>query len=418
MSTDEILNPFQIALSQFGRAADLLNLDEGMRDLLRTPVLELSVAVPIHMDDGTLKVFRGFRVHHNTSRGPAKGGIRFHPQVDLDEVRALASWMTWKCAVVQIPFGGAKGGVICDPNIMSRSEVENVTRRYTAAIADVIGPDRDIPAPDVNTNAQTMAWIMDTYSMFMGHKVMNIVTGKPVAVGGSLGREAATGRGVMLCTREAARRLGMNLNGARVAVQGFGNVGFHAARLIAELGAKIVAVAEQRGCIYSPQGLDCTKAQAWARNKLDLSEMPGATEITLDEFWALDCDVMVPAALENQITSRNADSIKAKIVAEGANGPTTPMADEILFNKGILVIPDILCNAGGVTVSYFEWVQDIQSHFWTEKRVNEELEAIMVRSFDEVYEKTQANKFDMRTAAYYIAVGRVVEATILRGIWP
>lgn len=418
MSEKEILNPFQIALSQFDRAADHLNLDAGMREVLRTPVMEVQVAVPIHLDDGTLKVFKGFRVQHNIARGPAKGGVRFHPQVDLDEVRALASWMTWKCATVQIPFGGAKGGVICDPTKMSRRELENVTRRYTAAIADVIGPDRDIPAPDVNTNAQTMAWMMDTYSMFMGHKVMNIVTGKPIAIGGSLGREAATGRGVMLTTREACKRINLPMQDARVIVQGFGNVGYHGARLIEEQGSKIVAVADLRGVIYCPKGMPTAKALAWVRNQIDTKDIPGASEITLDEFWGLDCEIAVPAALENQITSKNADLIKARIVSEGANGPTTPAADNILYGKNIMVIPDILCNAGGVTVSYFEWVQDIQSHFWTEKRVNEELEAIMVRSFGDVYDRSQADKFDLRNAAYVIAVGRVAEATMLRGIWP
>ncbi len=414
----EKLNPFEMAQKQFDAAAELLNLDPGLRKVLRNTKRELTVHFPVVMDDGRLEVFTGYRVHHNTARGPTKGGIRYHPDVTLDEVKALAMWMTWKCAVVNIPYGGAKGGVVCNPKKMSQQEIINLTRRYTTEITMMIGPDKDIPAPDVNTNPQIMAWIMDTYSMHVGYSVRAVVTGKPLNIGGSEGRFEATGRGVMLTTREALKRLEMPIEGATVAVQGFGNVGAISAYLLQDEGYKIIAASDSRGGIYNPRGFD---ARDVLRHKQETGSVVGYLDteaISNEELLELECDVLVPAALENQITAENAPRIKAKVVAEGANGPTTPEADDVLFDKGIFLIPDILCNAGGVVVSYFEWVQDLQSFFWREKQINQELERIIVQSFDDVYKIAQERDINMRQAAYVLAVDRVATATMTRGIYP
>jgi len=411
-------NPYEMAQRQFDIAAELLNLDPGLRRVLRNCKRELMVHFPVVMDDGRLEVFTGYRVHHNTARGPTKGGIRYHPDVTLDEVRALAMWMTWKCAVVGIPYGGAKGGVVCDPKKMSQQEIINLTRRYTTEITMMIGPDKDIPAPDVNTNPQTMAWIMDTYSMHHGYSVPAVVTGKPLSIGGSEGRFEATGRGVMFTTREALKRLGMPIEGATVAVQGFGNVGSISAHLLQDEGCKIIAVSDSRSGIYNPNGLDARDVLRFKKETGSVVGYPGADTITNEELLELECGVLVPAALEEVITAENAPRVKAKIVAEGANGPTTPEADAILFDKGVFMIPDILCNAGGVVVSYFEWVQDLQSFFWHEAQINSELKRIMVRSFDEVYSIGQEKGVNMRLAAYVLGVRRVAEATMTRGIYP
>jgi len=411
-------SPFGIAQRQFDIAAELLNLDPGLRRVLRNCKRELMVHFPVVMDDGCLEVFTGYRVHHNTSRGPTKGGIRYHPDVTLDEVRALAMWMTWKCAVVGIPYGGAKGGVVCDPKKMSQQEIINLTRRYTTEITMMIGPDKDIPAPDVNTNPQTMAWIMDTYSMHHGYSVPAVVTGKPLSIGGSEGRFEATGRGVMLTTREALKRLGMPIEGATVAVQGFGNVGSISAYLLQDEGCKIIAVSDSQGGILNPLGLNARDVLRFKQETGTVVGYPEADVISNEEILDLECDILVPAALEGQITAEIAPRIRAKVIAEGANGPTTPEADDILFDKGIFLIPDILCNAGGVVVSYFEWVQDLQSFFWREKQINQELERIMMRSFDEVYSIGQEKGINMRLAAYVLGVRRVAEATMTRGIYP
>src|SRR5216117_1847990 len=377
-------NPFEAMMERFDHAAQLLNLDPGLYKVLRNPEKQIIFSVPIIRDSGELEVFTGYRVLYNTSRGPAKGGIRFDLNVTLEEVKALAAWMTWKCALVNIPFGGSKGGVVCDPASMSLGELERVTRRYTASIIEVLGPDSDVPAPDVNTNERVMAWIMDTYSMHKRHTVTAVVTGKPVEMGGSLGRREATGRGVMFVTREALARLGMSLKGARVAIQGFGNVGSVSADLLSKEGAVIVAVSDKSGGLHQPQGLDVGDVLAWVRERRQLAGYPKADAIPSDQVLTLDCDVVVPAATDNVITRKNAPHIKAKIICEGANGPTSAAADKILEDKGVFVIPDILANAGGVTVSYFEWVQDRGGYFWDEETVNRRLEAILVRSFSEV----------------------------------
>ncbi len=411
-------NPYEIAQRQFDNAAKYLDLKEGIKAKLRVPKRELTVYFPVKMDDGSIQVFTGHRVHHNLARGPAKGGIRYHPDVTLDEVRALAMWMTWKCAVVNIPYGGAKGGVVCNPKKMSEREKECLTRRFTSEIIMFIGPESDIPAPDVNTNAQTMAWIMDTYSMTKGYSVPAVVTGKPIEIGGSLGRREATGRGVMFTTREALKHLGMPVEGARVAVQGFGNVGAIGAELLQELGCTIVAVSDSRGGIYNPKGLDARDVMRHKKETGAVAGYPGTDTVTNKELLGLDCEVLVPAALENEITRENADRIKARVIAEGANGPTTPEADEILFDKGAFVIPDVLANAGGVTVSYFEWVQGLQSFFWSEKEVNDNLEKIMVKAFQDVLAISQRREVNMRIAAYILAIDRVATATLLRGIYP
>ena len=411
-------NPYEIAQRQFDNAAKYLDLKAGIKAKLRLPKRELSVHFPVKMDDGSIQMFTGHRVQHSLARGPAKGGIRYHPDVTLDEVRALAMWMTWKCAVVGIPYGGAKGGVVCNPKVMSERELERLTRRYTSEIVVFIGPESDIPAPDVNTDAQTMAWIMDTYSMTKGYSVPAVVTGKPVEIGGSLGRREATGRGVMFTTRDALKHLGMPIEGARVAVQGFGNVGGIGAQLLQELGCTIIAVSDSRGGIYNPKGLDIGDVIRHKAETGIVAGYPGTDRITNKELLGLDCEVLVPAALENEITEENADRIKARVISEGANGPTTPEADAILLDKGVFVVPDILANAGGVTVSYFEWVQGLQSFFWSEDEVNANLEKIMARAFDDVLAISQSRKVDMRIAAYILAIDRVSTATLLRGIYP
>ncbi len=414
----EAPNIWAVAQSQFDHAADKLDLDDGMRRVLRVPQRELTVNFPVTMDDGSVKVFTGHRVQHNVSRGPAKGGIRYHQDVSLDEVRALAMWMTWKCACVNIPYGGGKGGVVVDPKQLSMREVEGLTRRFTTEISPLIGPDRDIPAPDVNTNAQTMAWIMDTYSMHHGYTIAGVVTGKPIAVGGSLGRNEATARGAVFTLQQWARAKNQAIAGARVAIQGYGNAGSIAASLLAAEGATIVAVSDSSGGIYNPAGLDPAKVSAWKQEHGTVAGFPGADAVSNQELLEVDCEILVPAALENQITRHNAPRIKAKVVAEAANGPTTPEADAILYDRGVFLIPDILCNAGGVTVSYFEWVQDMQSFFWTEARINESLKEIMDRAFEAVHDMSDRHEVDMRTAAYMVAVARVAEATTLRGLYP
>ena len=414
----EDLNPFRISQIQFDMAAEFLKLDPGLRQVLRTPKRVLEVSIPVKMDNGQVKVFTGYRVQHNISRGPAKGGIRYHPNVTLDEVKALAAWMTWKTATVNIPYGGGKGGVICDPKRMSRSELERLTRRYASEILPIIGPDRDIPAPDVYTDAQTMAWIMDTYSMTVGYSSLGVVTGKPVSLGGSEGRNEATARGVLFAVEEACKVKKIPLRGATVAIQGFGNAGAIAARLFAEKKAKIIAVSDSRGGVHNPRGLDPLKALRYKERSGTVVGMPGASRISNEDLLALKCDVLIPAALENVITLHNADQIKAKIVAEAANGPTTPHADEVLARKGIFSIPDILANAGGVTVSYFEWAQDLQGYFWEENEVNARLEKMMKKAFYAVYETSRKYRTHMRAAAYILAVGRVADATLVRGLFP
>ena len=411
-------NPWRTAQHQFDEAAEILKLDPGLRKILREVQREFTCHFPVQMDDKTVRNFTGFRIQHNINRGPAKGGLRFHPNVSLDEVKALAMWMTWKCAVVNIPYGGAKGGVIVDPYQLSANELEHLTRRFATEISILVGPDRDIPAPDVGTNAQIMAWFMDTISMHHGYSMTATVTGKPVEVGGSLRRADATGRGVMICTVAAHEPMGLKPFNQRVAVQGFGNVGSVSARLLEEAGCQVVAVSEDYGGIYNPLGLSVKKLFEYRAREGTLKGFPGAELVPNEDLLKIDCDVLVPAALENQITSRNAADIRAKLVVEGANGPTTPEADEILRQRGVILVPDILANAGGVTVSYFEWVQDLQSFFWSEHEINARLEAIMTRSFKEVLAIREEQKVDMRMAAYLLAVKRVAVATADRGIYP
>ncbi|MEO8288567.1 MAG: Glu/Leu/Phe/Val dehydrogenase [Chloroflexota bacterium] len=420
MSTQQAIkpNPYQIAVEQFMIAADKLHLDEGMKQILSKPKRELTVNFPVRMDDGSYKVYTGFRVQHSLTRGPAKGGIRYHQDVSLDEVRALAMWMTWKCATVGIPYGGGKGGVIVDPRQLSINEVERLTRRFAAEIAPIIGPEVDIPAPDVNTNGQTMAWIMDTISMMRGYPIPGLITGKPIPIKGSLGRTEATARGLQYVVREAVKTQGMSLEGARVVVQGFGNVGGNTARLLAEDGAKIVGVSDVYGALYSSKGIDPEAATMYAMTNGRLTDFPDTEAITNAELLELECDILVPAALESQITAENASRIRAKMIAEGANGPTTPEADLILFDRGIPVVPDILANAGGVTVSYFEWAQNIQGYYWAEEEVNDKLERVMKQSFQDVYNISTSRKVDMRIGAYMLAISRVAEVTQLRGIFP
>lgn len=410
-------NPFEAMMSRFDYAARRLSLDAGLYKVLRNPEKQIIVSIPVQRDGGDVEVYTGYRVLYNTSRGPAKGGIRFDMNVTLDEVTALAAWMTWKCAVVNIPFGGAKGGVICDPGTMSMGELERLTRRYTSAIIDTLGPDSDVPAPDVNTNERVMAWIMDTYSMHKRHTVTSVVTGKPVEMGGSLGRREATGRGCMIVTLEALKRLGMPIKGARVAVQGFGNVGSVAADLLAKQGALIVAVGDKSGGLYNAKGFDVPDLLEWVKDKKVLAGYPKGEVISIEQLLSCACDVLVPAATENVITSKNAANIQAKIICEGANGPTTAKADAILEQKGIFVIPDILANAGGVTVSYFEWVQDRSGYFWDEDTVNRRLERIMVTSFDEVAAMADKHAVNMRIAAYMLSIERVAAVHRLRGMY-
>ena len=410
-------NPFEAMMSRFDYAAQRLSLDPGHYKVLRTPEKQIIVAVPFARDNGEVEVYTGYRVLYNTSRGPAKGGIRFDLNVTLDEVKALAAWMTWKCAVVNIPFGGAKGGVVCDPATLSNAELERITRRYTSAIIETLGPDSDVPAPDMNTNERVMAWIMDTYSMHKRHTVTAVVTGKPVEMGGSLGRREATGRGCTIVTREALERLRMPVEGARVSVHGFGNVGSIAAQLMEEMGLTVVAVSDKSGGVYNPQGLRIRDLQQHVRQHRYLSEYKEAERITSDQVLTLDCEVLVPAALENVITSENAGDIKARIICEGANGPTSAAADKILESNGVFVIPDILANAGGVTVSYFEWVQDRGGYFWDEETVNQRLERIMVQSFDEVVAMASSHGVNTRIGAYMQAIERVAAVHRLRGMY-
>jgi glutamate dehydrogenase (NAD(P)+) len=411
------LDPLENARLQFEEAAARLKLDPGFVQIIKEPRRATIVKMPVAMDDGSFRVFTGYRVQHSIIRGPAKGGIRYHPDVNLEEVMALAAWMTWKCAVVGIPFGGGKGGIQCDPSKMSRGELERLTRRYTADMIDVIGPESDVPAPDVNTNEQTMAWIMDTYSMHARHTVTSVVTGKPLALGGSAGRREATGRGVLFCVREASKRIGLNLSGATVVVQGFGNVGSVAADLLAKDGAKIVAASDVNGGIKNPNGFDVPALIQHVAATKSVVGFPGGTAVQGKDILEIPCDILIPAALENQITRTNAAKIKARIIAEGANGPTTTQADKILNKAGVLVIPDILCNSGGVTVSYFEWVQDRQGFFWKEEEVNDRLEHIIVNSFRDVATMADEHKVSFRVAAFMLAIKRVVDAIQMRGVY-
>lgn len=410
-------NPFEAMMSRFDRAAELLDLEPGMYKVLRQAEKQVIVSIPVMMDNGEVSVYEGYRVLYNTSRGPAKGGIRFDLNVTLEEVKALAAWMTWKCAVVNIPFGGAKGGVRCDPLSMSATELEKLTRRYTSGIINLLGPDSDIPAPDVNTNERVMAWVMDTYSMHVGHTSTAVVTGKPLELGGSLGRREATGRGCMIVTRDALHHLGMPVKGTTIAVQGFGNVGSVAAQLLAREGCKIVAIGDRSVSLYSKNGIDIDDAIAHVKKNRSLEGYKRGDSISGADLLTLDVDVLLPAALENVITTKNAGEIRAKIICEGANGPTTAAADSILDEKGVFVIPDILANAGGVTVSYFEWVQDRGGYFWTEELVNDRLEAIMRRSFKDVLDLSRQHRVNLRTAAYMLSISRVANVHRLRGIY-
>ena len=411
-------NPYAIAQQQLDLVAERLELDDGMRQLLRSPNRELTVTFPVIMDDGRTQMFTGYRVQHNLARGPAKGGIRYSPSVTLDDVRALSMWMTWKCAVVNLPFGGAKGGVACDTKTMSRLEIERLTRRYTTEIAFLIGPTSDIPAPDMYTDAQVMAWMMDTYSMHKGYSIPGVVTGKPLSVGGSLGRPEATGRGCVYTILQAAKRLGIDINGATAAVQGFGNAGLAAARFLETAGCRVIAVSDSKGGVYNAQGLHSDAVAACKRERGAVSDFPGGERLANEELLALPCDILVPAALENQITASNAPKVRAKLVAEAANGPTTPEADAILDERGIWVIPDILANAGGVTVSYFEWVQNLQELRWKEDQVNQQLREVMDDSFAHVLAIAEREQVSLRLAAYMLGVDRVVQAIRDRGIYP
>ncbi len=414
----DIGNPYQVAVAQFDEAADRLGLSQALRAILCKPKRELTVNFPVRMDNGDVEMFTGYRVQHNITRGPAKGGIRFSPEVSLDEVRALAMWMTWKCAVVNIPFGGAKGGVICDPHKLSRGELERLSRRYTTEISILMGPNSDIPAPDMNTNPQIMAWMMDTFSMHQGYSVPAVITGKPLAIGGSEGRLEATARGVQFVTREAMVDLGMKPEECTVVVQGFGNVGSTTARLLHELGCKVVALSDIRGGVYNSRGIDVQQALRYSKEHGTLAELPNSESVTNAELLTLPCDILVPAALENQLTERNASRVKARLIIEAANGPTTPEADHIFNARGITVVPDILANAGGVTVSYFEWVQDLQRFFWAENEINNRLESIMTRAYRAVRDKALQQETNLRMGAYLLAVARVAEATELRGVYP
>ncbi|MFB3814359.1 MAG: Glu/Leu/Phe/Val dehydrogenase [Terriglobales bacterium] len=414
----EDLNPFNIAMRQFNIAAEHLGLEPGLREVLRRPRRALTLSLPVKMDDGSIRVFEGFRVQHNSSRGPCKGGIRYHPNVTFDEVKALASWMTWKCATVNIPFGGAKGGIICDPHKLSKDELERLTRRYAYEISPFIGPESDIPAPDVYTDSQVMAWIFDTYSMTQGHTAPGVVTGKPTFLGGSHGRNEATARGCVFVIRAACQVRGIDLKQATAAIQGFGNAGSITAELLANEGVTVVAVSDSKGGVFRKQGLDVRELIAYKARTGSVVGLSGAKPLRNEEVLEVPCDILVPAALENQITLENAERIQARIVAEAANGPTTPDADTVLHQRDIMVLPDVLANAGGVTVSYFEWVQDLQELFWEEDDVNHRLEKIMLRSFDDVYRTAEKHRVNMRTGAYVLAIDRVAQATRIRGIWP
>jgi glutamate dehydrogenase (NAD(P)+) len=414
---DNEANPFEAMMQRFDRAAELLSLDPGIYRILRHPEKQIITSIPVVMDNGEIEVFTGYRVLYNTSRGPAKGGLRYDLGVTLDEVTALAAWMTWKCAVVDVPFGGAKGGVICDPFRLSSSELERLTRRYTASLLDVLGPESDVPAPDVNTNERVMAWIMDTYSMHKRHTVTAVVTGKPVAMGGSRGRREATGRGVMIVVKEALRALSIPLHGTTVAVQGFGNVGSVAAKLLEQEGLTVLAVSDKTGGVYNPNGIRVDDAIEWIRKHQFLAGFPNGDPISNEEILELNVDVLVPAALENVITRRNAARVKAKVIAEGANGPTTAPADAILDDQGVFVIPDILANAGGVTVSYFEWVQNREGYYWNEDVVNERLRDVMIRAFTDVVTYSKQHDVNLRTASYMLSIDRVAAVHRLRGVY-
>jgi glutamate dehydrogenase (NAD(P)+) len=416
--SQEELNPFKIAKQQFDKAADYLELEDSMRRVLKSAKRQLVVSIPVKMDNGEVQVFEGYRVQHNIARGPAKGGIRYHPLVTLDEVKALASWMTWKCATVGIPYGGGKGGVVCDPKSLSRGELERLTRRFAFEIAPIIGPDSDIPAPDVYTDEQTMAWIMDTISMVRGHTELGVVTGKPIALGGSQGRAEATARGCLYALREACRVKGVSLKGARVAVHGFGNAGANIARLVDADGAVVVALCDSRSGVYAEGGIDVNTALRHKAQTKALEGLPNTKEIGTDDVLGVDCDILLPSSLENLITLQTVGQVKAKIIAELANGPTTPGADRVLAEQGVFLVPDILANAGGVTVSYYEWVQDLYSYFWSEGEINNRLEQTMRTAFQSVQEKALKFNTDMRTGAYVLAVERVAEATRVRGIFP
>ncbi len=417
LALEQEINPWEAQAARFDLAAMKLNLDEGLWKVLRYPNREIIVHIPVSMDNGRLEVFTGFRVQHSIARGPAKGGVRYSPDVTLDEVRALASWMTWKCAVVNIPFGGAKGGIICDPQKMSMGELERMTRRYTAELVEFIGPEKDVPAPDMNTNEQTMAWMMDTYSMHMRQTVTAVVTGKPLSMGGSQGRLQATGRGLMVICDEALKKLNMVREQTRVVIQGFGNVGSNAARLMHERGYKIIGIAEWDGGLYNPNGIDIEALVEYKKRNRTIHGFPGAEPYDSAALLVIDCDILIPAATENQISSRNADKVKARILVEGANGPTTAAADDILGDKRVFIVPDILANAGGVTASYFEWVQDRQGYFWKESVVNEQLDHIMRSSFDDVVQYAEAHNVNNRIAAYMLAIDRVASTIKVRGIY-
>jgi len=411
-------NPFQIARQQLRRVADIFEIDDRLVNVLQECKKALIVSVPVSMDDGSTQAFEGYRVTHNVARGPSKGGIRYHPDVTLDEVKALAMWMTWKCALMNIPFGGAKGGIVCDPKKLSRGELERMTRRFTSEIINEIGPEKDIPAPDVGTDGTVMAWIFDTYSMNKGHSVLGVVTGKPLNVGGSLGRLEATARGCLYTIQEAVRKRELSLEGLKVAVQGFGNVGSYLSKFLVEEGSTVVAVSDSGAGLYNPKGIDVSAALAHKQETGTLRGLRGADEVTNDELLLVDCDVLAPCALEQVITEDNADKVKATIICEGANGPLTPAADDILEDKGVLVLPDILANAGGVVVSYFEWVQGLQEYFWKEPEVNSKLRDIVTRAFNETWQVAQERQVAMRPASYGVAVGRVAQATITRGLYP
>jgi glutamate dehydrogenase (NAD(P)+) len=413
------INPFEVALRQLDEAAKLIKLDSGMQQILAHPKRVLTVSIPTKMDNGEIKVFTGFRSQHNDARGPFKGGIRYHPQVTIDEVKALSMWMTWKCAIADIPYGGGKGGIVCNPKEMSEDELERMTRRYAYSIADIIGPYRDIPAPDVYTGGKEMAWIMDTFSALKGNFVQpEIITGKPLAIGGSLGRNEATGRGLSFTVREAARKLKINMKIATVAVQGFGNAGQFAAQLVEEQGAKIIAASDSKGGIYNKNGLQVGALRKHKEKTGSVAGFPGAKAMSNEDLLETECTIMIPAALENQITKKNAGKVNAKIIAEAANGPTTPEADEILYKNESLVIPDILANGGGVTVSYFEWLQNLRREYWNEDQVNERLDKNITKAFSDVYSTHEKYGVNMRKASTLLAVGRVVEATKIRGLWP
>jgi glutamate dehydrogenase (NAD(P)+) len=416
---NEKINPFEVALKQLEEASKILNLEKGMLEILSNPKRILTVSIPTRMDDGSIKVFTGYRSQHNDARGPHKGGIRYHPDVTLDEVKALSMWMTWKCAIANIPYGGGKGGIICNPKQMSENELERMTRRFAYLIADIIGPYRDIPAPDVYTGGKEMAWIMDTYSALKGNYVQpEVITGKPIAIGGSLGRNEATGRGLAYTVREAAKKMEIDMKQATFVVQGFGNAGQFSSKLVEEQGAKMIAASDSQGAIIKTDGISVDALMEFKRETGSIVGFGDAKSITNDELLKTECTILIPAALENQITKNNADKIKTQVIAEAANGPTTPEADEILFKKDILVIPDVLANGGGVTVSYFEWLQNLRRDYWTEEEVNKRLDINITKSFYDVYDTHTKYKVDMRKAATLLAVKRVVEAINIRGLWP